>query len=673
MIKRLLLLCGTALLPFFVVVAVQSAAWQTYQDVAAGFAFDYPPGAHVSLEQEASQNYTSVFVALPDNATGYQGYAVTVFANPDDLPLPRFLTERRGFTSFGGQIVRLHGLDAARAVQDMALADGDAEAYWLRGAGVVVRMGLYAGSDKVIGPSAAAQAAFDRAVSSFRLISCVAAVPIAPTPAVTSPPDRPELADEFSSPYGIISTTTDYSETWNIIVTDTRYGVRNLELIGRKCWGVGWNRLLHSGIDLYRLNGQDAAGTQLVAVADGTVAYYNPAYTSYPGRVVILRHPLNDGRVIYSIYAHLGSVFVTQGQIVTRGQPVGTVLYQTDDSHLHFELREFLDGTWIYPSSTACNGLVYGRGYTYLTHPDDFPAPDHGYIDPDTFIQAHGGPPLTPIGLPDPRGPALTMQAASVDLNIVADHHAIDFGPIAAKSAPIDRGWPDASVISSTVKTSPAPFDSTVITAPIVVFAPLDGPALAPGVIKTDTLTYTTYLPLIVRGDPGQEPACVEGQELLSNGGFEDGVGSTPWVQVQNGTSDLISTTQAFSGTYSLWLGGRNTADEEALQSFVVPSYTQALTLTFKRLLTTREVEPVVYDHFEFVLENQVGNEVTPQLVLTNLSSNRNVWAAEAAIFSGFDAWGDRRLRLSMKGMTDGNLSTSLFIDEVSLQTHCAP
>jgi hypothetical protein len=93
-------------------------------------------------------------------------------------------------------------------------------------------------------------------------------------------------------------------------------------------------------------------------------------------------------------------------------------------------------------------------------------------------------------------------------------------------------------------------------------------------VIGTDTLTNTTYLPLIVRNDPRQQPACVEGQDLLSNGGFEDGPGSAPWVQVKNGASDLISNTQHYSGTYSAWLGGRNTADEEVLQSFIVPYYT---------------------------------------------------------------------------------------------------
>ncbi len=278
MIKRLLLLLGAALLPFLIAAAARSEAWQTYRDAAAGFAFDYPAGAHLSVEQEASQGYASVFVALPDEGAGYQGYAVTVFANPDDLPLPRFLIERRGFTSFGGQNLRINGVDALRAAPDTALADDDAEAYWLRGDRVVVRLGLYAGNDQSIGPSEAARAAFDRAVSSFRLIPREAPVPITPAPAVTPPPDRPELTDEFISPYGVISTTTAYAEQWNIITNDTRYGVRNLSLPGspRKCWNVTWPRMLHSALDLYRLDGQDAANTPLVAVADGTVAYYDP-------------------------------------------------------------------------------------------------------------------------------------------------------------------------------------------------------------------------------------------------------------------------------------------------------------------------------------------------------------------------------------------------------------
>jgi murein DD-endopeptidase MepM/ murein hydrolase activator NlpD len=678
MIKRLSLLLGALLFPLLLTVTAQSQAWQTYRDPAAGFAFDYPAGATARIEQETAQGYASVFVVLPDEGTGYQGYAVTVFANPDDLALPRFLTERRGFASFGGQNVRINNVSALRAAQGTALAGDEAEVYWLPGDRVVVRLGLYAGNDRSIGPSEAAREAFDRAVSSFHLIPREIVTPIAPAPEITPQPDRPELLDEFISPYGVISTTTAYWTQWDIITNDTRYGVRNLSLPGspRKCWNVTWPRMLHSGLDLYRLDGQDAAGTPLVAVADGTVAYYDPNYASYPGRVVILAHPLSDGRTLYSMYAHLGSVSVVQGQIVAGGQPIGTVLYQPGDSHLHFELRWFLDGSWIYPSNTSCNGIVYGRGYTYQIHPDEFPMIDQGYVDPDAFIQARGGPPLTPIGLPDPRaarGPAVNVQAQSEDVSVITQTLVPVGKPAATRPAPFDLGGPEASGAPGAIKVPPVLTVTDLITAPVTFDVAEAIASAAPGVVATDTLTYTTYLPLIVRHYPKQEPACVEGQELLSNGGFESGPGSAPWVQIKNNTSDLIGSTQPYAGQYSLWLGGRNIADEEVLHSFVVPYYTEALTLTFKRLLTTEETEPLVYDHFEFVLENQTGNEVSPQASLSNLSPHRNMWAAETVVFSGFQEWGQRRVRLSVKGMTDGNLLTSLFLDDVSVQTRCGP
>jgi hypothetical protein len=162
-------------------------------------------------------------------------------------------------------------------------------------------------------------------------------------------------------------------------------------------------------------------------------------------------------------------------------------------------------------------------------------------------------------------------------------------------------GGPDTSEAPDAIKVAPVVSVSAVMTAPVLLTLPTTAPATA---IITEPLTYTAYLPLVAAMLVTPDGSCVAGQELLSNGGFEDGSSSAPWVQVKNSTTELISSTQHFSGTYSLWLGGRNTADEEVLQSFVVPSYTEALTLTFKRLLTTQETEAVVYDHFEFVLEN---------------------------------------------------------------------
>ena len=40
--------------------------------------------------------------------------------------------------------------------------------------------------------------------------------------------------------------------------------------------------------------------------------------------------------------------------------------------------------------------------------------------------RARGGPSLTPIGLPDPRGAALNVQAASDDLNVVTSEFVLE-------------------------------------------------------------------------------------------------------------------------------------------------------------------------------------------------------------------------------------------------------
>lgn len=603
--QRLIVILIALLAVPTLIAAAQSSEWLTYSDPVAGFAFEYPSNAHLSTGLDASQGNSSVFVSIGAGQE-YQGYSIAVLNNGRNLALDQFLIEQLHFNSAQSKRLNLNGLEA---IQQPATAADQAEAYWVQLDRVVLKIELYRGDGSIeITPDS--RAAFDRALATLRSIPH--AQMIAPSSIASNVPNI-GIADQFQAPLAT-ATTIQYETQWNVITSDTRYGVRNLALTGRKCFGVAWNRMLHSAIDLYRLDGQSADGTSVVAVADGQVAYYDSSYASYPGHVVIIRHQLADSSLIYSVYAHMNAVYIYQGQNVIRGQPIGTVLYQPNDSHLHFEMRKFLDGTYIYTGYPACNGIIYGRGYTYQIHPDNFPAPN-GYINPDAFIQAHGGSPLTPIGLPDAYGPLLTYSTLNA-------------------STSIDQAQP---------------------------------------ITDSPSMTHTAYFPLIVREYPKREPACVEGQNLLTNSGFEDGVGSAPWVQVRNSTADSIDANWPYSGVYSVWLGGRNLADEEALQSFVVPYYTDGITLTFKRYLTTQETAlNTVYDHFEVVLENNVGNEISPQLQFSNLST-KNVWMAESAAFDGAQAWTGQRLRLSIKGMTDGSLPSSFFVDEVSVQTRCAP
>jgi murein DD-endopeptidase MepM/ murein hydrolase activator NlpD len=94
----------------------------------------------------------------------------------------------------------------------------------------------------------------------------------------------------------------------------------------------------HTAEDWYALEG-DTAGATVVAIGDGTIV---SAGGDYPGRVVIVQH----GDALFSVYGHLDDdVAVSEGDGVTRGDVLGTVLLRTDGnapSHLHFEVRTFL-------------------------------------------------------------------------------------------------------------------------------------------------------------------------------------------------------------------------------------------------------------------------------------------------------------------------------------------
>jgi murein DD-endopeptidase MepM/ murein hydrolase activator NlpD len=183
------------------------------------------------------------------------------------------------------------------------------------------------------------------------------------------------------------------------LIENTDYDVQNPDMKGITCFGVGWEKLWHAGQDLYRTDGKSTAGAEVTAIADGTVAYADPNL-NYPGLVVILEHSV-DGNKLYSVYAHLddNSLEVAKGDAVKRGQMLGAVMKQRytgrypehhpsgDDSHLHLEVRRFLNARKIYLDAPACNGLLVGRGYTYPARPSDFPARGEGHVDPADAIE----------------------------------------------------------------------------------------------------------------------------------------------------------------------------------------------------------------------------------------------------------------------------------------------
>jgi murein DD-endopeptidase MepM/ murein hydrolase activator NlpD len=122
----------------------------------------------------------------------------------------------------------------------------------------------------------------------------------------------------------------------------------------------------HLGDDLNGIGGQDSdLGDAVYAVAEGQVGYAGWAGDGW-GNVIAVTHRLPDsGRVIQSFYAHLDSMRVPVGELVRRGQVIGTV-GKADGrylAHLHFELRDFCSLSAGAGYADAAQGRLPGEEY----------------------------------------------------------------------------------------------------------------------------------------------------------------------------------------------------------------------------------------------------------------------------------------------------------------------
>lgn len=115
-------------------------------------------------------------------------------------------------------------------------------------------------------------------------------------------------------------------------------------------FGARWGTT-HPGIDL----GRSGSSNPIKAAASGTVikSYYSSSY----GNVVFLTHSIG-GQVYTTVYAHMSSRNVSDGQSVSQGQvlgQMGSTGYSTGP-HLHFELHK---GPWNASKSNAVNPASY--------------------------------------------------------------------------------------------------------------------------------------------------------------------------------------------------------------------------------------------------------------------------------------------------------------------------
>ena len=110
---------------------------------------------------------------------------------------------------------------------------------------------------------------------------------------------------------------------------------------GRITSPIGWrthpifnSRSFHSGIDIGGPNYGE------IRASNSGKVIYSGWYGGY-GKVVILEHGIINGKPITTLYAHMSSIVVSNGQRVSKGQVIGkegTTGYSTGP-HCHFEVR----------------------------------------------------------------------------------------------------------------------------------------------------------------------------------------------------------------------------------------------------------------------------------------------------------------------------------------------
>lgn len=164
---------------------------------------------------------------------------------------------------------------------------------------------------------------------------------------------RENLPATCKIPFPEITTTNYQAYTNNKIYQDSYSVLRG----GSYTSGRAINQGAHPGIDL-----PTAKGTPIRATADWEVIF--AGWTNWYGNNIRIKHRY-QGAFIYSIYAHLESINVSQGAKISQGQKIGEVWNSWTSkgdlggNHLHFEIAQDNNGRAKY-AFLGCKDLALG-------------------------------------------------------------------------------------------------------------------------------------------------------------------------------------------------------------------------------------------------------------------------------------------------------------------------
>jgi inhibitor of cysteine peptidase len=157
---------------------------------------------------------------------------------------------------------------------------------------------------------------------------------------------------------------------------------------------------------------------------------------------------------------------------------------------------------------------------------------------------------------------------------------------------------------------------------------------------------------------PSPTPGSGGGEQIV-NGGFESG--TTPWVQYSSGGYQLIDDYRPHTGTYGVWMGGYNNANEYIYQTITIPS---SGNLTYWWYMTSSESTVYAYDYMYVKLYNTSGGLVATLRTRSNTAA-RGAWYQDTISLSSYAG---QTLRMHFSVTTDSSVTTNFWVDDVSVQ-----
>ncbi len=181
----------------------------------------------------------------------------------------------------------------------------------------------------------------------------------------------------------------------------------------------------------------------------------------------------------------------------------------------------------------------------------------------------------------------------------------------------------------------------------------------------TPSATVTVVPTASASVTPAPSPTATT--SLLQNGGFEQG--SAPWQESSRGGYEIVDPSNPHSGSYSAYLCGYTTCNDQIWQAFSVPSSFSTITVTYWWQATTTRSASRCLDTFNAQLRSTTGAVIRTLQRSCNTSAG-GPWVRESFTVTGdLAAYRGATVVLFFQGITAQGLlaSSAFFVDDVQI------